>query len=127
MKIHSAGSSQASQYPPPAQPAIGIITSTRLTDLNYTTLLQQLRIHAAKWREIGTHLGFKPGELDNIYSNVLNLSVDLPVSCLNEMLNRWLQWAPGDNRGSNSFATLEALKAALMQAGLGAAAHDLRV
>ena len=43
------------------------------------------------------------------------------------MLVQWLQWAPGDGRGSTSFATLEALKAAFSQAGLGATAHDLEV
>ena len=121
--IYSAGSSQQPQYLPP-----GHSTSTRLTDFDCTsTLLQQLKIHAAKWREIGTHLGFRPGELDNIHSNALHLSTDLTVYCLTEVLTRWLQWAPGDNRGSNSFATLEALKAALIQAGLGAAAHSLHL
>ena len=43
------------------------------------------------------------------------------------MLSQWLQWAPGDSRGSTSFATLEDLKTALNQAGLGATAHDLKV
>ena len=43
------------------------------------------------------------------------------------MLAQWLQWAPGDSRGSTSFATLEDLKAALNQAGLGAIAYDLKV
>ena len=43
------------------------------------------------------------------------------------MLAQWLEWAPGDSRGSTSFATLEDLKAALYQAGLGATAHNLGV
>ena len=43
------------------------------------------------------------------------------------MLAQWLQWAPGDGRGSTSFATLEDLKAALNQARLGTTAHDLEV
>ena len=69
-------------------------------------------------------LGFKSGELDNIQSNPLLLS-QAPTSWLSVMLSQWLQWAPGDGRGSNSFATMEGLKAALGQAGLGATAHDL--
>lgn len=88
--------------------------------------MQQLQIHAAKWKEIGIHLGFRPGELDNIQSNA-HLATDMPVYCLREMLTRWLQWAPEDSRGSTSFATLEALKTALTKAGLGAAAHDLHL
>ena len=124
--IHSAGSSQQPQYTPTLTPTQS--TSTRLSDFDCTsTLLQQLKIHAAKWREIGTHLGFRPGELDNIHSNALHLSTDLPIYCLSEILTRWLQWAPRDNRGSTNFATLEALKAALTQAGLGAAAHGLHL
>ena len=43
------------------------------------------------------------------------------------MLDEWLQWAPGDNRGSKDFATFEALKIALNEAGLAAAASDLQL
>lgn len=50
-----------------------------------------------------------------------------PRSWLREMLSQWLQWAPGDGRGSMSIATLESLKAALNMSGLGAAALDLRI
>ena len=38
-----------------------------------------------------------------------------------------IQWAPGDSRGSTDFATIESLKGALNDAGLGAAAHDLSI
>ena len=98
--------------------------SARLTDIHTASLLQQLSVHALKWREIGTYLGFRPGELDNICGHSLLIS---PTDWLREMLSQWLQWAPGDSRGSNSFATLEGLKAALSQAGLGAIAYDLKV
>ena len=50
-----------------------------------------------------------------------------PLSYLNEMLSKWYQWAPGDGRGSENFATLEALKYAVSQAGLGRAAAELTV
>ena len=42
------------------------------------------------------------------------------------MLNAWCQWAPGDARGSTSYATLEGLKAALVMCGLEITANDLR-
>ena len=77
-----------------------------------------------KWRMIGTYLGFRPGELDNICGESL---LHAPTDWLRDMLSQWLQWAPGDGRGSNNFATLEGLIAALNQAGLGATAHDLKV
>ena len=98
--------------------------STRLADIHMSSLLQQLSVHAMKWREIGTYLGFRPGELDNICGHSLLIS---PTDWLREMLSQWLQWAPGDSRGSKSFATLEDLKTALYQAGLGVTAHGLRV
>ena len=98
----------------------------RLTDDHHSVLLGQLTNYATAWREIGTYLGFTQGQLNNIQANQL-LAMNSPVSWLNEMLSQWLQWAPGDSRGSTSFATLEALKAALNQARLGATAHDLGV
>ena len=99
---------------------------TKLTDHHHATLLKQLSIHAAKWRELGTYLGFKQGELDKIQSNMLP-STDFTTSCLTDMLTKWLQWAPGDSRGSTSFATLEALKAALNEVGFGVTALELTV
>ena len=50
-----------------------------------------------------------------------------PVSHLGAMLEEWIQWAPGDSRGSENFATIGSLKKALSEAGLGAAAHDFIV
>ena len=110
----------------PQQPIHHLSQPTRLTEIHYASLFQQLSQHAAKWRELGTYLGFKPGELDNIQDRPL-LSSKAPTSWLSTMLSEWLQWAPVDGRGSTSFATLEGLKAALGKAGLGAAAHDLNI
>ena len=100
--------------------------SERLTDDHHSVLLKQLTKHAASWREIGTYLGFTQGQLNNIQANQF-LATNSPVSWLSAMLSQWLQWAPGDSRGSTNFATLEDLKTALNQAGLGATAHDLGV
>ena len=99
---------------------------TRLTNIHIASLLQQISSHAAKWRGIGICLGFTANELDTIQSKPA-LFTEAPSSWLQEMLAQWLQWAPGDSRGSTSFATLENLRTALSQAGLGAAAHGLRI
>ena len=98
----------------------------RLTAKHFPALLQQLKVHAHRWREIGTHLGFHPGSLSNIESR-LSLMYGAPVSHLGAMLEEWIQWAPGDSRGSKNFATLRLLKKALSKAGLGAAAHDFSI
>ena len=81
-------------------------------------LLSKLNDHAWRWRDIGSSLGFRQGELNNIDASIRQQ--DVPVGCLRAMLSQWLQWAPGDNRGSTSFATLGALKTALSDSGLGA-------
>ena len=98
--------------------------SIRLRDDHHSVLLKQLIKHAAAWREIGTCLGFIQGQLDNIQTIQ---SPNVPVRWLSIMLAQWLQWAPGDGRGSTSFATLDELKSALRKAGFGATAHDLGV
>jgi hypothetical protein len=51
--------------------------------------------------------------------------MEAPESYLGEMLSRWLQWAPGDGRGSAGFATRGSLQAALLKANLGQLAHQL--
>lgn len=88
--------------------------------------MKKLKAHAAKWREIGIHLGFLPGELSNVEVRP-NLMQGAPISWLGALLEEWIQWAPRDCRGSTSFAKLEDLKAALNDAGLGATAHGLNI
>ena len=99
---------------------------TFLDERSHSSLLKQLQEHSVKWREIGLFLGFRPSELDEVQVRPL-LVATAPRSWLSAMLALWLQWAPGDSRGSTSFATLEALKTALNQAGLGVTAHSLGV
>ena len=52
------------------------------------------------------------------------LLTQAPESFLSEMLSQWLQWAPGDGRGSTGFATRESLRAALLKANLGQLAQQ---
>ena len=95
-----------------------------LTDHHLSALVSALNNHAFKWKEIGTHLGFLSGELANIAGKPLLLN-DAPQSWLQAMLSEWLQWAPGDSRGSQSYSTIEMLKSALDKSGLAATACNL--
>lgn len=85
-------------------------------------------MHSAKWRTIGTNLGFHPSELDGIQSKPMLFS-EAPGSYLNELLTQWLQWAPdpADRASKRSFATLGALQSAVRRAGLGRVAADLKI
>ena len=91
-----------------------------------STLLHKLNPHASKWREIGTHLGFRQGELDNIEHKPLLLN-EGPKAWLREMLREWLEWAPGDSRGSSSSASIECLKCALDNSGLTQTALEVEL
>ncbi len=64
-----------------------------LTEFHLPELELQLKDHASHWRDIGTHLGFRQGELDNIQSN----SYLQQVRYLRAMLYEWFQWSPGDS------------------------------
>ena len=100
--------------------------ATKLSGRHLSSLLQQLYEHAARWKDIGGALGFTQGELDTLQAKPFLLA-EGPKSWLGSMLSDWLQWAPGDGRGSTHFATLEKLKDALKQANLGATAHTLHL
>ena len=123
----------AGHFAPSQQPisvsssTINHSTHTVLTSGHYASLIQQLSSDAAKWRDIGIYfLGFSANEL-NIIQSKPALFTEAPTSWLQEILSQWLQWAPGDSRGSTSFATLENLKTALSRAGLGATAYYLKI
>ena len=101
-------------------------SATKLTEQNLLTLTQQLKEHAVKWKEIGMNLGFLPRELKDIEAQ-LNPILDSTITRLGTMLEKWIQWAPGDSRESTSSATLEALKTAVSNARLGNAARELQI
>ena len=100
--------------------------TTRLSEGHHSSLLKQLANYSSKWRDIGLSLGFQSRELDVIQAKPLLLE-GAPNSWLSKILAEWLQWAPGDSRGSTSFATLESLKSALAEAGLGVKADELGI
>ena len=94
------------------------------TPSHHAKLLAQLSDYATSWKLIGTHLGFRQGELSNIEAAPLHLQ-GAPVSWLSELISQWLEWAPGDQRGSVQFATLNALRGALHDAGVEVSALKL--
>ena len=85
---------------------------------HHAVLCEILKLHATKWREIGQHLGFLPGDLDNIQGAPL-LMQTAPVSWMNAILERFLKEREGG-------AMMSVLEAALNKAGLGVTASQLR-
>ena len=91
---------------------------------DYNWICDKLRTHAHKWKDIAHGLGFLASELKNIEADPTNL-INAPASYLYAMLDSWLQWAPGDDRGSRDYATVRSLSTAVDKAGLGVLAQDL--
>jgi hypothetical protein len=98
----------------------------RLGDDDHSGIYNKLKDKAAKWRDIGKELGFKEGEMNSIQSDPMLLTQSAPKSYLREMLSQWLQWAPGDGRGSTGYASKESLRAALLRANLGQLAQQFQ-
>ena len=101
------------------------IAATGLSGDDHSAIYYKLEGHATKWRDIGRALGFTEGEMDNIQSRPLLMQL-APNSWLGEMLTQWLEWAPGDGRGSTGFATKKALRMALLKTNLGQLAHQFQ-
>ena len=95
-----------------------------LSELNHSRVFHILTKHSTEWKEIGIHLGFLPSELGDIQARPLLLN-NAPKSWLSAMLAEWLEWAPGDGRGSKSVATVEALRDALNKAGFAVTAQSI--
>ena len=110
---------RAAEMVPTAEPK-----ERKLSENNHPVLYRKLKEHSAKWREFGIHLGFRPSELDVIEARPLLLN-NAPKSWLGAMLSEWLQWTPGDQRGSTSYATLEQLINVLKEIGLSETAYSI--
>ena len=91
---------------------------------HHPSLISQLNKCAAKWREIGTYLEFQQEELNIIEARPLLLN-SAPKSWLSAMLSEWMEWTPGDSRGSTKYANLVDLKSAVSKAGFGVVASGL--
>ena len=71
-----------------------------------------------KWKNIGTSIGFRHGELDAITCTI-GLTDD--TGYFRELLKRWLNRAPP----RHSFPRVEELASALREAGMHRTAYDL--
>ena len=91
---------------------------------DYGILLEQLHLCAAEWETIAAGLRYTNDEIKNIKADPTNIA-RAPRSYLEDIIGKWLHWAPGDARGSKDGATLEALKRAVSQAGFGNIAENL--
>ena len=100
------------------------LVSRNYVDKDHSFLYGKMVQHSAKWREIGIFLGFYPGELDIIQARPFLLN-NAPESWLGAMLAQWLQWAPGDGRGSTNVANEDSLKQALIKAELSDTAQAI--
>ena len=98
-----------------------------LTDKDHSEIYYKLESYAAKWRDIGKSLGFSEQEMDTIQSNPFLMTQGAPKSYLRELLTQYLQWGPGDRRGSKGFPTRDSLRMALQQANLSQLASRLCV
>lgn len=96
----------------------------RYDDNDHTMIYDVLKTQAHEWENIGKALGFEEGEIAIIKSNPMSMA-DAPNSWLRKMLSQWLQWAPGDGRGSSSYASKEMLCKALKKAKLARLAEKL--
>ena len=98
--------------------------SKKYEDEDMSLLYEKLISHSSKWRDIGIFLGFHSAELDKIEAQPLKLA-NAPNSWLSAMLAQWLQWVPGDGRGSTIVANEDSLKHALIKAGLSDTAQTI--
>ena len=99
-------------------PAHQIEDQPLTVEVHHAVLCEILKPHATKWREIGQHLGFLPGDLDNIQAAPLLLQT-APVSWMNAVLEKFLKEREGG-------AKMSVLETALNKAGLGVTASQLR-
>ncbi len=93
---------------------------------HYGILCEQLRDCAPNngWRKIATGLRFSAPEIDEIASSPMHL-IGAPGSYMDAVIGEWIEWGPGDKRGSKDVATLEALKSALQKTNFGKLASSL--
>jgi hypothetical protein len=98
------------------------ITGTRLIATHYGRLCEKIKPCASHWKFIAASLSFTYNEIINIEANPRNVQSN---SFLNDVIGVWLNWAPGDGRGSKDYATLEHLQTAVSKAGCGLIASEL--
>lgn len=118
-------SAQEAEYHNPGCMPHTIGESYYLNDGDHREIYVKLESHAAEWRDIGKSLGFSEQEMNTIQSNPILVIQGAPKSYLRELLTQYLQWGPGDQRGSKDFPTRDSLRIALQQTNLSQLASRL--
>ena len=94
-----------------------------LSEKDLVHLMQLLQNYSTKWNPIGLSLGFIQSELKTI-SGMLALLTGAPVSYLQELLSRWVQWPTADHPSHPTVGALcTALRSSLV--GLGSLAQTI--
>ena len=104
--------------------AVTSSTKARISREEFDGASNLLQQYSHIWKKIGKHLGFTANELSLIEAAPTH-HANAPSSWMTAMLSSWQQWAPGDHRGSTSYATLDSLRTAVDKAGLGLTAQEL--
>lgn len=98
-------------------------STIKLTERHVAKLMTVLHNYSYKWYPFGLNLGFTPPELNTIVCT-LTLLTGAPVSYLQELLSRWVQWPTTDHPLVPTLqAMCEALRSSLV--GLGSLADKV--
>ena len=92
------------------------VPTDELSEDQLRKIKDKLKTHAPKWENIAQGLHFRASEIEIIRS-MPQLFMGAPVSFLNQMLDEWYQWYPGDARESTTYATAGAIIEAVNKAG----------
>ena len=92
--------------------------SDPLSEDDHSWLFQEIRKVSAKWRDVGEALGFSHDQLKAI-ANVKSLSTD--EHYMQELLSRWLKWAPPNH----PLPCVEDLATALSSVGEERTAYEM--
>ena len=84
-----------------------------LTEDNFDQICSQLKPCSHDWKLIARKLQFKPSEISKIGTN---LSAIANNEFMSEVVEYWLRWKKGDERGSSGKATVQTLQKALNDA-----------
>ena len=86
----------------------------------------------SQWKMVGLQLGFSekelsdvPGKADDSIWKFSDEEFNYDGKIFKQMLKEWVEWYPGDSRGSTKFATYSDLQNALIKTGFGNVARDL--
>ena len=96
------------------------LVSAPLSTEDHQWLSEAVSEAAANWRDLGRKLGFTRDELESV---VMHLGLHRVKDYMDELLSRWLRWAPPNH----SLPCVEDLATALRSVGEERTAYNLEV